>query len=243
MSRRSGRFRGRLGFTLVELLVVITIIAILVALLLPAIQAAREAARRARCANNEKQIALAFMTYHDSNKSFPPALVCGWGYSWGAYILPFIEGSGFSDNLVWSAAVSVTGTDPGSVAVQKLMKAKMTSFRCPSQPGSDFDDELILGDPFPRYKTSYLGNSGGDATTDALSGSGTYMSVSNGVLVATADCNARWRCFSMADIPDGGSNTFLIGEALYTTTAMEGTMPCSKFAQRFSFFHPQFDGT
>lgn len=255
MSTRGGSFCGRRGFTLVELLVVITIIAILIALLLPAIQAAREAARRTRCLNNEKQISLALLNYHDSFGSFPPGIISGWGYSWGANVLSQIEADALGQRIEWGPNATATGTDPGSLAAQALMRARIPTFRCPSQIGSEFDDLLILGDPFPRYKTNYLGNAGSNVAVDYMLSNSPGLSASspmlpgqaiptvplvdmrrsNGIFLLSL-CNDPWRTMKMADITDGTSNTYLLGEAIYSTSASEG----SAHGQRFSFYHPQF---
>ena len=127
-TRSYGLATGRRGFTLVELLVVIAIIGVLVALLLPAVQAAREAARRGQCANNLKQIGLGLMQHEVQFTAFPPGLpncagmLSGQGIdaggsassvingsgsggtcqgpNWAAAILPFIEQTALSANLM-----------------------------------------------------------------------------------------------------------------------------------------------
>src|SRR5438552_12578866 len=58
-----GRRSWNQGFTLIELLVVIAIIALLAAILFPVFARARENARRSSCANNMKQIGIAFAQY------------------------------------------------------------------------------------------------------------------------------------------------------------------------------------
>lgn len=111
---RSTNIRTR-GFTLIELLVVIAIIAVLIALLLPAVQQAREAARRSQCKNNEKQLGLALMNYHDTHRMYPPnyaqrspqantgADIANTGRSWMMFILPYMDQANLYNQINFNA--------------------------------------------------------------------------------------------------------------------------------------------
>lgn len=86
------------GFTLIELMASIAIAAIILALFAPAIQKARSSARRAQCANNLRQIGLAFSLYVDEHgETFPPSMPSPGAEYWLDAINKYID-----DVNVWS---------------------------------------------------------------------------------------------------------------------------------------------
>jgi prepilin-type N-terminal cleavage/methylation domain-containing protein/prepilin-type processing-associated H-X9-DG protein len=215
------------AFTLVELLVVIAIIGILVGLLLPAVQAAREAARRMQCSNNLKQASLACHNYESAFRTFPaggiitytpaaraaltPANFCTTGSDrtqapWTVLILPFVEESNLYAKFDFTKTFTGSSNIPGQLPNSELFKLNMGKYQCPSDPNSQSTVN----------NSNYLGVQGGGPPTGVGAPTCTTQLAQRvffqtGVIYA----NSRTR---MADITDGTTNVFLIGESRYMPT-------------------------
>jgi prepilin-type processing-associated H-X9-DG protein/prepilin-type N-terminal cleavage/methylation domain-containing protein len=198
----------RIAFTLVELLVVIAIIAILVALLLPAVQRVREAAGRASCTNNMKQMGLALQNYHDVYGSFPPGMTVSGNNvaetgTFGGFvlILPFLEQENWAN--IWSPNAPWY-EEPNFDIVSIPIKV----FYCPSNRMDAVIDTSFMvsyaGRPLPNVAAcDYSLCKGANA---ALCQVTQVPPSARGVF----DINTHTR---IADITDGTSSTFAVGEA------------------------------
>ena len=239
------RCEGRRGFTLVELLVVIAIIGILIALLLPAVQAAREAARRAQCSNNCKQIGLALHNYHDSYQAFPMAFFASStdlsyvnAKSWGTALLPYLEQQPLYDQYDHNLAPF---TPLGSAANIAVIRTPVAAFVCPSAPGgiqreyhgsgaldAATDPSLAaLGFGLLEWyaaPSDYCATEKINSGFRRLSGNSSLGSAL-GVLPEHMNFpgSAETLCTRFANITDGTSNTFIVGERTGGDKIYEGT--------------------
>jgi prepilin-type N-terminal cleavage/methylation domain-containing protein/prepilin-type processing-associated H-X9-DG protein len=213
--------RSRRAFTLIELLVVIAVIGILVAMLLPAVQKVREAANRTTCRNNLKQIGLALHSYHDRNRQLPPGYydLAAWpanasvaspapndmgpGWGWATFILPDVE----QDNLYRLVGGSITTVGVGSSAapIPTARGTFVNVYSCPS-------DKLLRtfsvtdggSNTWTVAQGSYVACNGNDGVDDLTTPphTGVFVRATTG--------------FRFADISDGLSTTFLVGERCTT---------------------------
>jgi prepilin-type N-terminal cleavage/methylation domain-containing protein len=221
----SGSSFRRDGFPLVELLVVIAIIGILVALLLPAIQAAREAARRSACTNNLRQIGTAIHNYESTYKHLPSGFVStkppgrkppsDWcrqyigkneqDAPWTVLILPFLEEGAQFGKFDMNANFMETNHNIEGINAQFLVPIQV--YKCPSNLSIE---QELLG-------KSYLSVQGGGAANETAKiclNTGCAPTIRswfyNGVMYAGSELR-------LAEVQDGTSNVFMIGETRYTT--------------------------
>jgi type II secretory pathway pseudopilin PulG len=221
--------------------VVIAVIGVLVALLLPAVQAARKAARRMQCTNNLKQLGLAMLQHEssyrilasggfgwiwtgDPDRGFGPDQPGGWSYS----ILPFLEQQALHD-LGMDGQRNVITNQQRDGAL-KRDQTPLAVFICHSRRAvklykRDNRDSHPNGRPMTEAAAiDYAANAGsvyfwhGGPSTMPTSPTFDWAPFTNrqnnGISYARSEVG-------MAQIRDGTTNTYLVGERYLTPDNFE----------------------
>lgn len=198
----------RSGFTIVELLVAIAVVSVLLALALPAIMRAREAARRMQCQNNLRQMGTALHAFESSHGSFPPGDdgYQEFGHSWCTAVLPFLDQVELYDYYDYHHAWDDPGGNFG------IAQTTLSVFLCPTTANSSAGG-IDYGGLYGVGYNSLLGTTG---PTDLTPGFGIGFGWDQGILTAIkmpfSSGPQRLFPIRVADIRDGTSHTFLIGE-------------------------------
>ena len=238
MSQRTKR--RETAFTLVELLVVIAIIGILIGMLLPAVQQVREAARRITCGNHMRQMSLAMLNFESAHQHFPSGILSrsedlfspdqmldSHGFNWSSIILPFVEQNAqhenldvLSDNFVQPKWWGVIGTRPWKDYAADVLPI----YVCPSCPMTP-NNPLRAGGG--HAKSNYVGVMGPKWEEGDLKGVTDFSQfelvksgpIGSGGSLSQTQINLQFPGIlffnseiSFGQIPDGSSNTFVVGE-------------------------------
>jgi Protein of unknown function (DUF1559) len=197
---------------------------VLVALLLPAVQAARESARRMQCANNLKQIGLAFHVYESTFKVLPPETMCVGAGTHGAtafvFILPQIEQGPLWDRLAavgmgsqvswWMGSANTTHTPKMRAALDGYM---INAYRCPSSQFPKFRDVADSRQMVPGYVM--IAGSNLHDSTDRRGANGGHCSAGG---IFPGNIARRF-----GEVTDGTSNTMMLGEQSNWVANQKGT--------------------
>jgi prepilin-type N-terminal cleavage/methylation domain-containing protein/prepilin-type processing-associated H-X9-DG protein len=221
--------KERKAFSLVELMVVIAIIGVLISLLLPAVQKVREAAARVQCQNNLKQIALAVHLYHD-NFSLLPMNRYGDYDNWTAFGGPYENSSSWSFlSALLPYLEQANLYQQGDIPPSKLNESSATGkpvkvFFCPSDEAvgiQQFAETTHymghLGNPILVGLTNYKGVQGANWCWGDWANPGTSGCICEGFFRGDGIFYPMdWeRRKGFAQIRDGTSNTFMLGEDVW----------------------------
>ncbi|SFI65124.1 prepilin-type processing-associated H-X9-DG domain-containing protein [Planctomicrobium piriforme] len=220
---------------MVELIVVMAIVAMLLALLIPAVTRAREAAKKTQCLSNLRNIVLALTQFDHFNDRLPasgyyfdpPSGPGGPHHSWGVSLLPFLDQQNVYDQ--WDLDKPIT--DPVN---RVLTQAYVPNYVCPVDlsRSEDKQGDLSYAVNGGWGFTIRTGSGVGDCPLDwhgkrlDLNGDGqtcTGVDATDNLdrqlfrqlglfFLENWKVGGTERHYSLKDVSDGTSQTFLVGE-------------------------------